>query len=460
MNFITGFIFYDLAFLVLFTIGVILFLVQNKEKLGREGPIFIYRTKVGVKIINYIGSKYKKILKFLSYFIVLVGYALMLFFTYHLIRVVYYYLVYPQITEIIKAPPLMLLIPYFPTIFGVSDLFPEFYFTYFLAAIIIVALVHEGFHGVYMRLNKVKIKSTGFGFLGPILAFFVEPEEKQLEKIKVFPQLSILAAGVFANIVTGIIFLLLFFLMFNTAYAPYGVAIAGYSGFVASGDTLQQGVLGNETISIDGINVTQITLNNRSYFIDKEVLGNEQVVFYHDLGAIRSGMRGIIIEINNVPTTTTTELRTEIDKYDIGETITIKTDYENNIQEYELELGESYEVADYKVLGIGVGENPLWVFRIIEWFKETGVVYKAKSLPELTNFFYYLFGWIVLINFLVALFNMLPIAIFDGGRFFYLTVLGITKSQKIAQKVFKFVSSFLLLLVLAMMIIWVFRIAF
>jgi len=457
MNFITDFIFYDLAFLVLFTMGVIWFLIKNKEKVGREGPIFVYRTKIGVKVINYIGTKYKKTLNVLSYFIILIGYFLMLFFTFHLLRVIYYYLRFPQITEVIKAPPLMLLIPYFPKIFGVSELFPEFYFTYFLLAIIIVALVHEGFHGIYMRLNNIKIESTGFGFLGPILAFFVEPKRGELEKTKIFPQLSILAAGVFANIMIGLIFLLFFFLMFNMAYAPYGVAIAGYSGLVAPESFIENGTLGDKIIAIDGINVSQITIDERSYYVDAETLGNNQVVLFHDLPAINSGIKGTILEINGIVTPTTTELRQELDNYGVGEKITIKTDFKDKIDEYDIELGESYEVEDLTVLGIGIGENPLWIFRIIEGFKEQGVVYKAKALPGLTSFFYYLFGWIVLINFLVALFNMLPIAIFDGGRFFYLTILAITKRENVAEKTFKIVSGFLLLLVLAMMVSWAFR---
>ena len=45
-----------------------------------------------------------------------------------------------------------------------------------------------------------------------------------------------------------------------------------------------------------------------------------------------------------------------------------------------------------------------------------------------------------MINLLVALFNMLPVGIFDGGRFFYLTVWGITGSEKIGMKAFKFMT--------------------
>ena len=39
----------------------------------------------------------------------------------------------------------------------------------------------------------------------------------------------------------------------------------------------------------------------------------------------------------------------------------------------------------------------------------------------------------MIINLLVALFNMLPLGFLDGGRFFYLTFLGLTGSEKVAK---------------------------
>jgi hypothetical protein len=60
------------------------------------------------------------------------------------------------------------------------------YFTYWIVAIALVAIFHEGFHGIFARFYNIKIKSTGFGFLGPFLAFFVEQDDKQMQKAKPF----------------------------------------------------------------------------------------------------------------------------------------------------------------------------------------------------------------------------------------------------------------------------------
>ena len=52
---------------------------------------------------------------------------------------------------------------------------------------------------------------------------------------------------------------------------------------------------------------------------------------------------------------------------------------------------------------------------------------------------------------------MIPVGIFDGGRFWYLTVLAITKNKKIAEKAFKASTWFILLLVAILMIVWLFN---
>jgi len=60
----------------------------------------------------------------------------------------------------------------------------------------------------------------------------------------------------------------------------------------------------------------------------------------------------------------------------------------------------------------------------------------------------------ILINFSVALVNMLPVGIFDGGRFFYLTVLAFTKKKKIAEYAFKIASAAILAVAFILMLLW------
>ena len=47
-----------------------------------------------------------------------------------------------------------------------------------ISALAIVAIPHEFAHGIFARLNNLRVKSSGFALFGPILAAFVEPDEK------------------------------------------------------------------------------------------------------------------------------------------------------------------------------------------------------------------------------------------------------------------------------------------
>ena len=220
---------YDLIFLVVFCTGIFLFLYSHRKNLQREGWMYMYRTKLGMEAINKFSSKFSKLLNALKYPIVFVGFGLMAIMIFLLCQTVYMYVKYPQVSEIIKAPPVMPLIPYFPQIFGVESLMPPFYFTYFILALLVVAVVHEFSHGIYMKLFKTKIKSTGFAFLGPILGAFVEEDKNQFYKKKNFEQMVILGAGVFANILFSIIFFLLLILFFTMSYAPSGYVFNSYA---------------------------------------------------------------------------------------------------------------------------------------------------------------------------------------------------------------------------------------
>jgi len=83
-------------------------------------------------------------------------------------------------------------------------------------------------------------------------------------------------------------------------------------------------------------------------------------------------------------------------------------------------------------------------------------IYYESSIGEFGIFIYDLLWWIIVINISVALVNMIPVGIFDGGRFFYLTIWGITGSQKIAKKAFSASTWLILILVALLMAKWVF----
>jgi membrane-associated protease RseP (regulator of RpoE activity) len=480
-----SFLLYDLSFLALFTLFVVIFLYKKRKELKKEGIIYLYRTKWGIELIDHIGTKYKKTLNFLKYISITIGYFLMGIMIYLLGKTVYLYVKYPQFTEQFKAPPLAPIIPYFPRLFGMKQFFPEFYFTYFIIAIAVVAIVHEFSHGIFSRLHKLKIKSTGIAFIGPILGAFVEPDEKKMQKLKKVPQLSILSAGVFANIIFSILFFLLLWLFFMITFVPSGATFNYYAiegvnislinsiGGISVYDHTSQGlidIIDNNELSSDLIfeldgnstNLTKITANNKTYFWEASVLKEQlkdnpdYLIFYSDMPAIKSGLKGTIIQINNEKITSYTDLSDVLKNYKPGDKTNIITRFNEDELEYNLILAEHTQEKDKPMIGVVNIPVKSTLEDSVSFFKEPFTEYRPNG--EFLVFIYYLLFWLFLLNLLVAMFNMLPFASLDGGRFFYLTVWGITKNEKFAAGAYKWSFRIILFSFILLMVVWLWRI--
>jgi len=485
-----SFYIYDITFLVVFTALVVWFLWRRRSNLKREGIMYLYRTQVGVKFIDYIGGKYKKTISVLAFIGIICGYFLMAAMLYFLYKLIYIYLFVPDIVRAIKIPPLMPLIPYLPEAFNISFL-PPFYFTYWIIAIAVIAIFHEFAHGIVARRYDVKILTTGFGFLGPFLAAFVEPDEKQMEKKPKYQQVAILSAGVFVNLILAIIFFLLLSWFFVISYIPAGAMFNTYTpGIVNVGlistiggkvvsDASGEGILNlinknnlTDDLILGGngntLELTKVIANGKVYYTNIENLKNqlesesvEQVVLYEDLPAINTGLKGAIIEVEGVEINEHSDLSELMKNYAPGDVIKITTkDYEKNgeVLEYELELGEDPNQEKRAVIGIGYydsGERVLG--KITEFFvfsKKPATFYEPRFNTDLIIFIYNLIWWLALINLSVALINMWPVAIFDGGRMFMLTIWAITGSERVGQILFKFMTYLILGALLLLMVGW------
>ena len=466
-----GFLIYDLIFLAFFLILSSIFLYIRRKNLKREGILYLYRTKWGIKLINYIGNKYKRTLKALSYVSVALGYLLMigiLYLTYTIIKI---YVFSPSIVRAIKVPPIMPLLPYLPQVFKLEFL-PPFYFTYWIVIIAIIAITHEFAHGIFMRRYDIKIKSTGFAFFPyffPIFpAAFVEQDEKSMGKSKKFEQMAVLGAGTFANVLTAILFLGVLLLFFSMAFAPSGIifdtyatstiAIVGISSInnIQLNETSYDQVL--ELVDEEGFN--EVIVGNTVYFATKEMLENQEednILIYNSAPAIKENLSSIITEINRVEINSVDRLVEELAKYGIGEEITVKTITDEGVVEKTLVLEEHPDMPGTSWLGIGFvsQERAGFLGKIINAlsFKKPHVYYEPK-FDDLSVFIYNLLWWIVIISISVALINMLPVGIFDGGRFFYLTVLALTKSEKTAKKLFVFSTRFFIFILILLLIFW------
>ena len=476
-----SFYIYDIIFLVLFTLGVVWFLYTRKHNLKREGIMYLYRTQVGIRFIEYVGTKYKKTISVFGFLGIVAGYLLMGLMVYMLYKIIYLYLFVPELVRAIKVPPFLPLVPYIPEAFNI-DFLPPFYFTYWIVSIAVIALFHEFAHGIVARRYNIKILTTGFGFLGPLLAAFVEPDEKQMEEKPKYQQLAVLSAGVFTNFILAIIFLLLLSVFFVVSYSPAGalfttyspgvVEIAGVSmiGGMVVEDNSREGIIrlidNNELVDDvvlgsngNSINYTKIIANDKTYYttLDKlelqlETHQEDLLLLFEDLPAINVGMRGVIIGINDVEIKDYEDLTLAMSGFGVGDEILVKTNYNGEILEYNFELGSNFEGR--AVMGVGYDPDRRLISGVTDmfnFFKKEGTNYVPKYDAEFIIFIYNLIWWLALINLSVAIFNMVPAAIFDGGRFFYLTVWGLTGSEKFARFAFK-ASSYLSLFALIALI--------
>src|SRR3989344_6620824 len=217
---------------VLFVIALAIFVYIKRKNLETKQviPYFIYfsmyKTKLGLSLMDSISKKYRKIVMSLGYFGILVGFIGMAIICYALINNLYTLFTEPEATSGVG-----LVLPFK----GKGIFYVPFF--YWIISIFVIAVVHEFSHGLIARAHNLKVKSSGFAFLAIVIpvipAAFVEPDEKALRKRPHKEQLSVFAAGPLANIVTAFFCLAVasFVLapLANAVIEPNGVKVSDYS---------------------------------------------------------------------------------------------------------------------------------------------------------------------------------------------------------------------------------------
>jgi membrane-associated protease RseP (regulator of RpoE activity) len=465
-----SFVVYDLVFMVLFGILAFFYFKKHKENVKRHGWIFLYHSQVGIKFIDWFAKKFEKVLKPLSYFVIGLGYVLMAAMLWLLSKSVWVYISTPIPEQLQNLPPIAPLIPYFPKLFGLESLFPPLYFTYFLIALAIVAVSHEFSHGIFARLWKIKVLTTGLAFFGPFFGAFVEPDEKKMAKAPKFQQLSILGAGVFANVLMTILFALIMWGFFVVSFAPAGVVFNSYAQAVVNVSGISE-VEGNNVTDIfeiskytkEGLN--EINVYGSKFLAPQELLKsenlleNEQIIVFDNAPAVRSNLQGAISKIDGNNIRNHEDLVNVLGALNPGSEIEVVTIQEDgSFIKYDITLAERNGNA---YLGVGFYERNREgfsgkLFSLFTKIKDPRVFYQPSWDGDFVIFIYDLLWWIVVINILVALFNMLPVSIVDGGRFFYLTVAGIFGSEKSGKRAHKIATWFIVMLLVIMMTRWIF----
>ncbi len=381
---------YDLLALFAFFGVLYLFYLRNKEKFTVQGRLlYMYRTKLGLNFMKSAAEKYPRASWLMGWLGIITGIAGMVFIFVYLIKATVEFLITPS-----AMPPLAPVLPGI-AIPGV----PKLSFLHWVIAIFIVAVLHEGAHGIQAIRNKIKLKSSGFAFLGPILLAFVEPDEKVMARSKPSKQLSVFAAGPFANILTGFVFLAIFLFAVAPAYSSL--------------------------YDIGGLNVTNLTL---------------------DAPLADAGLEApfLITSINSVKIDSPEALLNAGLEISPEKEVVLET----SKGRYTIEAAKDPKNATRGIIGISNSEFVIKLKESRGWIEPFLPIIKWVNM---------LVMWLFVISIGVGLFNLLPLGPVDGGRMLYTLLFAVFKDEAKAKRIWGFFSAVCLVLIFINLLPWIIK---
>ena len=204
-------------------LALIVYFNRHKLTFHKFGIFYaaMYRTKAGLPTMDKLAKKYGHLFEKLAPWIIGLGFVGMAFVTIDLARSLISVLIGSS------TPTVGVVLP-----FKAKGVFYVPFF-YWIISIFVILVLHEGMHGVMARVYGLKVKNSGLVVLGAIIPLipgaFVEPDEKKLMAAPRKQQLAVYAAGPAANIITGLILMLLMFTVItpftNTFYSNDGVVV-------------------------------------------------------------------------------------------------------------------------------------------------------------------------------------------------------------------------------------------
>ncbi len=235
-----------------------------------------------------------------------------------------------------------------------------------IVSLIIILTIHEMSHGILARIAKVKLKQIGVLLFGVIpIGAFVEPDEKAVQRLNKEKQNWISAAGISSNFIAAIVFFLLMFAMLIFV-VPYIYQSTGVFINSVASNTPANGILtfGMQILYWNGYKVNNIT--------SLEVAGQNDIP-----GAI---VRVSALSASCNPTS-----------------------------------GLACTFSNYSIAAISINGSSRGYIGITA-VQEEAIANTAYA--KTAYFFYTLFSLSFILNFLIAIVNLLPIPGFDGWRIY------------------------------------------
>jgi len=377
---------------VIFVLSLIIFVYIKRKEIVIQKVLFpfiymiLYKTNLGLKLMDKISSKYRELIKLFGYICIGFGFYGMIFISYNIIVMISRLIFVPKIIE----ESVSLVLP-FTNVPGVGYLS----FFHWIIVLFVLVIIHEFAHGVVARANNIPVKSSGFAFLSvlvPIIpAAFVEPDEKKITKEKPVVQYSVFAAGPVVNITFAFMLLFAFPYVINSdKLAPFEDKMTEPIGFSfnLTNSTLPAALAGMESgMIVNSFNNEKVNDSNK--FIEHMYYCSKP-----------------------------------------GETVYFGT---NKGEKFEFSTAD---VSGNSIVGMKNFKNERRVKP--EYDNIKAGFYWLKDLIK----------WLFLLNLFIGLFNLLPLGITDGGRMLKTLLDSVMKNKTKATKLGGIISMFFLFLVL------------
>ncbi|MFB6116429.1 MAG: site-2 protease family protein [Candidatus Nanosalina sp.] len=370
-----------LVFLVFFTALISFLMYRDRENVQRHSILFYRRTKKGINFIDRVAKATPRFWNVYAWTGVLLGFLTIPFILWNVL------LSFQQVIQSGGSSGGPSLIA--PGLSGQTTLQSGISFIpveYWLIGIGVLMFVHEMSHGVIARLEGMEINSVGWIVMGIIPGAFVEPkgenmlpgeesgdesvdEEEGDSEVDVSgspwdqgswtSQLKVLAAGSFANYVTALIFTAAALLMFVNVAQPVGVSYWA----------------------------------QQNYSADMAGMDN-----------------GTIYELQGERIRYTGQLEQISEDFEPNQTVTVNT----TEGVFNVTLGERNGSA---YMGILMRDNDGLVPAFFDMVRNNREIKPAYSGFEgLISWTLSMLQTVALLNFLIGMFNLLPVKPLDGGQ--------------------------------------------
>lgn len=366
-------------FALIFYGSILILLYLNRKKFEVHAKIvYLYKTKIGLNLMDKLAKKYNGFVKILGYSGIGIGFIAMVF--------VFLLLTFNLFNLVTKPAAISGVSPIIPGIkIPGSPVVPPLIIGWI--ALFVIIIIHEFSHGVVARAHKLKVKSSGILFFGPIMGAFVEPDEKKFQKRDPAVQYSVFAAGSFSNLLLAVIT----FLILTLAVVP----------------------IENHLTAPIGFSATEI---KKDYPLEK--------------AGYKPGE--IITSINGKQIKTFEEFQKEYRYVKPGEEIAIKT----NIRDYNI---KTLNEEGKPIVGIADVKNERQNMAKDALSKIIFFIFKKIRL---------LLEWIANLSLGIGIINLLPLGPIDGGRMMHTALHQIFGDKRKAIALFAKITSICIILLL------------